>query len=292
MTTDLQVSAPPVEAERTAGGGPLSVLRLPAWPARVWAEHFSLLLALVVWALPVTRATGGREGGVLAVGLAACVPGLLLVLPRAVADRRVRGRTVGLALLLPAAALVVCLTAPTGWMGGSDIAACAYAPLLALLVFAYCSSPGRRLTVATMIGLAGLAQFAEAWVPWWGGGVSGRAMIGTFYWHNQFAAFLLPPAVIGLALALWRVPPVRAGYAPTADAHPRRSVVTGFFVSVYRSGRRILVKWLTRPSIRLVSGDGEERHGGADRQYALPKRPLMSEQVPDRGSPQGVVGEG
>ena len=210
MTTDLQVSAPPVEAERTAGGGPLSVLRLPAWPARVWAEHFSLLLALVVWALPVTRATGGREDGVLAVGLAACVPGLLLVLPRAVADRRVRGRTVGLALLLPAAALVVCLTAPTGWMGGSEIAACAYAPLLALLVFAYCSSPGRRLTVATMIGLAGLAQFAEAWVPWWGGGVSGRAMIGTFYWHNQFAAFLLPPAVIGLALALWRVPPVRA----------------------------------------------------------------------------------
>ena len=163
-----------------------------------------------MWALPVARATGGRDAGVLTLGLVACVPGLLVVLPRAVAACRVRPRTVVLAVLLPVGALVVCLTAPTGWAGGSNVAACAYVGLLGLLVFGYCASAGRRLVVATLVCLAGLIQFAEAWVPWWGGGIHGAAMIGTFYWHNQFAIFLVPAALIGLAVALWRVAPVRS----------------------------------------------------------------------------------
>ena len=49
---------------------------------------------------------------------------------------------------------------------------------------------------------AGLVEFWEAFLPWWGGGHPETAMSGTFYWWNPFAAFLLPGALLGAALAI------------------------------------------------------------------------------------------
>jgi len=207
IATDVQALAPtaaPARRNRWVG------LSLPESSERVWAEHLALLLALAAWALPVTRATGGRNAGSLAFGLAATLPGLLLLLPGAVASGRLRGWVVVLGLLLPGTALVVCLTAPTGWAGGPDIAAYAYAPLLAMLVFVYAStSPARRILVGALICLAGLAQFVQGWLPWWRIDAQ-QIMTGTFHWHNQFATSLLPAALIGLAFLLWRVPRVQA----------------------------------------------------------------------------------
>jgi hypothetical protein len=46
-----------------------------------------------------------------------------------------------------------------------------------------------------------MEQFSQAYLPWWGGQSVARLMVGTFYWHNQFAAFMLAGAVVSIVLA-------------------------------------------------------------------------------------------
>jgi O-antigen ligase len=74
----------------------------------------------------------------------------------------------------------------------------------------YVRHDNRRELVAAVVCLAGVAQFFHAFLTWWHGGDPTAEMSGTFYWHNPYAAFLLPGAVIGLGLvaehkAPWRL---------------------------------------------------------------------------------------
>jgi O-antigen ligase len=46
-------------------------------------------------------------------------------------------------------------------------------------------------------------EFVSGWLGWWGGENPARPMVGTFYWHNPYAAFLVPGGLLGLALWVW-----------------------------------------------------------------------------------------
>ena len=54
---------------------------------------------------------------------------------------------------------------------------------------------------------AAVAQFAWAFVAWRCGRRPGGRMMGRFLWYNQFAAFLLVPAIVGAGLAVDRQEP-------------------------------------------------------------------------------------
>ena len=63
------------------------------------------------------------------------------------------------------------------------------------------ASATRRLLVLAVVVGAAVAQMAWSMIAWVGGADPSAVMVGTFFWHNQFAAFLLAPAVIGAGLA-------------------------------------------------------------------------------------------
>lgn len=176
---------------------PSSTLGARVHPA--WHEHVAVAALLIWWAWPLTRATGGREPHALSVGL-----GLLAVaLVATRAWRRVSVPVLWLAASLPVAAFLVCLLAPTGWAGANEAASYAFAAGTFVAAHAYAGTAERRRALLALVALAGVVEFAEAWLPWWGGGDPSKQMWGTFYWHDQFGAFLLPAALIGLALVCW-----------------------------------------------------------------------------------------
>lgn len=154
-----------------------------------------MVALLAIWAIPFTRATGGR--GVHNELIFAAV--LLVLLPAMRAWRAPFG-AIAAATVVAAAALLVCVFAPSHWYG-SDVAA-GYVIAAAAYVAArrYARDAERRLLLATFVCLAGLYQFGQAFEPWWGGRNPTAQMTGTFYWHNPYAAFLLPGAVLGLGL--------------------------------------------------------------------------------------------
>lgn len=163
------------------------------------AEHVAMVVLLVFWAVPFTRATGGRG-----VHHELLFAGLMLVLLPAMRAWRAPARSVVMAGVVSVAALLVCVFAPSHWYG-SDVAA-GYAIGAAVFVAArrYVRDAERRLLVATCVCLAALYQFEQAFVPWWGSRNAATEMSGTFYWHNPYAAFLLPGALLGVGLILLR----------------------------------------------------------------------------------------
>lgn len=170
------------------------------------------MLAAVVLDRIVLPAAGGRDAGVMLWGLLSVVPAVFLGRPWRL-DPRVQ---VG-ALLLPTVSFLVCLLAPTGWGGLPRAVAVTYACSAGLAVAGFATSGSRRLAVAMAVGLISLDEFAQGWLAWWGGQDPTKRMIGTFFWHNQFGAFLLPGVVIGFALvvlgeARWR----KVGYVVAA----------------------------------------------------------------------------
>jgi O-antigen ligase/polysaccharide polymerase Wzy-like membrane protein len=165
-------------------------------------EHVAVAAALV-WTLgPLAHGVGGRDHHVLSIGLV-----LAALSAVAVAPRRLPLGVLAAALAPGLAAGAVCLLTPThtfglAWAGGYLLAG-----LLAVTVGAYTlgrpAGSRRPWLVAGLVALAGLDQFGHAFEPWWGGGGnSNHPMIGTFYWHDPFAAFLLAPALIGLGFVL------------------------------------------------------------------------------------------
>ena len=129
------------------------------------------------------------------------------VLPPAV-DRP--GHAVGLG------ALVVVLTAPTGWAGGDDAASYAFAAELGLVVLAWARTPGRRLLLLTgVLGAAGRASSRSGWLPWWGMQDPMKLFEGTFYWHNQVGIFLAAGAVLGLGAIAAGRPAALLGWTST-----------------------------------------------------------------------------
>jgi O-antigen ligase len=166
---------------------------------REMLEHIAMVAVLLFWAVPFTRATGGRG-----VHTELIFSVLLLVVLAALPAWRAPAGSVALAATVAAAAELVCVFAPSGWYG-SDVAA-GYVIAGATFIAArrYVRDTERRLLVATCVCLAGLYQFEQAFVPWWGSETASTEMSGTFYWHNPYAAFLLPGAVIGIGLILER----------------------------------------------------------------------------------------
>ena len=161
-------------------------------------EHLAVLgtLLLVIW--PVAAGGGGRDPGRASWLALATIAAVLTTRPWA----RLSGRAWLLAPLVAAAALLVLPLTGAGRAG--SVAALGYvdAAGLVVAVAAYARTPGRRATVAALICAGGVAEFAWALVPWWGGAVASHPMVGTYYWHNQLAVALLLPALLGASLAV------------------------------------------------------------------------------------------
>ena len=170
-----------------AGARATQPLRDPA----AWAVVASLLL----WLSPLTRASGGRAGLTLTACLVLLFPALAVVRPW----RRV-GALDLVAFAPAAAALLACFVAPTGFDALVGVASYAYAALLFVLVRGYLLGGGRAGLVVGVLMLGALDQFATSWWSWYGGQQSASLMVGTFYWHNQFAVYMAALGILGAAV--------------------------------------------------------------------------------------------
>lgn len=177
--------AAPEDHERPAAGRP--------W--LLWLQSAALLLALVVWARVVTARAGGRDPGSIVIGPLSLLPALVLVRPAR--------RDLWPLALLVLAALLTCMLAPFGFAKAGVIGVAAYSAAAFAVVRAFAATAERRIVVADVLCLVSLDQFAQGFLAWWGGRDPHKEMIGTFFWHNQYAAFLLPGVIIGAALAVF-----------------------------------------------------------------------------------------
>ncbi|MCW2621302.1 MAG: hypothetical protein JWL64_904 [Frankiales bacterium] len=165
------------------------------------------MAALILWwALPMTRGSGGREAGLTAVALVLALVATAVVRPW----RTVPTTVTVLSALVGVGSLVMCLVTPAGWSGADSAAAMTAGAVVLPVVLGYASTSRRRTALATAVCLAGAVEFLESCQAWWGGGDPTKIMVGTFYWWNPFAAFLLPGALLGVALAVrgprpWRL---------------------------------------------------------------------------------------
>lgn len=174
----------------------LPELRARPLPRRAVAEGAAAGLAAVGWGLWLAHASGGRAGLALVPALLSLVPALLLV------ARRIRPLAAVVLLAPGAVALALQPLSITGWQGLDDAATWGYAGLLALVVAGCATTAHRRRWVAVAVVAVGLQQLAQGWWSWYGGGLRSAAMVGTFFWHNPFAAFVLAAALMALVLSL------------------------------------------------------------------------------------------
>ncbi|MDX6206253.1 MAG: exopolysaccharide production protein ExoQ [Frankiales bacterium] len=163
----------------------------------VIVSHGAVALALAWWAFGLTHATGGRDPWALTLAM----PSALLALAAVRPWRVLSARSLGLAGAVSLAPVLVCLIDPTHWFGADQAATYAYSAALFVTVRAYAVSSARRTAVLAVVLGAGMAQFAWSMIAWVGGGDPAAVMSGTFYWYNQYAAFLLAPAIIGAGVA-------------------------------------------------------------------------------------------
>lgn len=190
----------------------LDVVRL-----RTLLEHVAVLGAVAFVALPVAHASGGQDSGWAAAAAVSLAAALIFARPW----KHLSSTVLVMAALVTGLALVVLATTGVGRRGA--VAAMAYGLGAGLLVTvaSYARTPGRRGAIAAVVCAGGVAQFAWALVPWWGRGDPSAAMVGTYYWHNQYAAALVAPGILGLAMVLENKEPWRgAGWvaAPLAFA--------------------------------------------------------------------------
>lgn len=206
--------------------------------------------------MPFAHATGGREPWALTKAALVVAVALIAAKPW----RELRTGVLVLAVTVSLAALAVCLVTAPGWFNGARAASYALAAGTFVAVASYARSVRRTYWIAAIVATAGAMQFCWSFVAWWGGGQQSIPMVGTFYWHNQFAAFLLAPALIGLALLVGRRAPWRlVGWvvAPLAVAGIVHSssrggmgillagwLAIGFLACRVRPNRRAFVKWV------------------------------------------------
>jgi O-antigen ligase len=169
-------------------------------------EHGLVLALLLMVVAPLTLAQGGRDAGAAAWAAMVAVPALLVTRPWS----RLPVRALALVAAVAVAALLVLPLTGSGRAGA--VAALTYGVALAcgVTVAAYARTPARRAAVAGVLCAGGVAQFGWGLVPWWGGADPSRPMVGTFFWHNPFAASMVAPALLGLALAIAGRRPWRA----------------------------------------------------------------------------------
>ena len=193
-------------------------------------------LAVAYLTMPFAQATGGRNSWALTKAAVVVVVALVAAKPW----QRLRVGTLALAVAVAVAALAVCLVTPPGWFGATRASSYGLAAGAFVAVASYARSLRRAYLVGAIVAAAGAVQFCWSFVTWWGGRDQSIAMVGTFYWHNQYAAFLLAPALIALTLLVNHRPPWRlVGWvvAPLA--------VAGVVYSSSRGGLWVLIAgWL------------------------------------------------
>jgi O-antigen ligase len=167
-----------------------------------WRRHaasISVLVAVAWWLGPVAWSTGGRDAHVVSV--AAVLTAVAVVASRP--HRVLSPAALMLALWLSVASFLVAALGSTGWAGATVAASYTSTTWLGVAVGAIVRSrPETNLLFAVSLSVAAAAEFARGWTAWWGGGNPAQPMIGTFYWWNPFAIFLVPGALIGLWLWL------------------------------------------------------------------------------------------
>jgi O-antigen ligase len=218
------------------------------WDLAVVARHLSVAAAALWWAFGLTHATGGRDPRVLTVGIVLAVVALLCVAPW----RTLSGRSLALAATVSVAPVLVCLIDPTHWFGASQAATYGYSAALFITVRAYASTSSRRLALLGLVFAAAVAQVGWSMIAWVGGGDPAGLLVGTFYWHDQFAAFLLAPAVIGAGLAA-----VGTGQLRLAGVLVAVLGSAGVVLSTSRSTMALLVAgWLVAGVLAVLSAAG------------------------------------
>jgi O-antigen ligase len=204
--THAVVAATPTTA---VASPPPAPQRSPRALDRVWADApVALVLAACAWWLLVApRLEGGRGAGAVTGGAILTALATLATQPH----RFVPRGAIWLALAVSAAAFGVALTAPTGWAGASTAATyvCVSWTLVAVGAAAVRDRRVPNLVMLVLVGGA-LVEVAESWLAWWGGSDPTHPIVGTFYWYNPFAAFLLAGTVIALSMWLRRSGPIAA----------------------------------------------------------------------------------
>jgi O-antigen ligase len=217
----------------------------------VLGSHVAVALALAWWGFGLTHATGGRDAWALTLAM----PSALLAMAAVRPWRVMTTRSLFLAAAVSLAPALVCLVDPTHWFGANQAGSYAYSAALFVTVRAYASTQGRRTAVLVVILGAGVAQFAWSAIPWVGGGDPEAVMSGTFYWYNQYAAFLLAPAVIGAGVAAIGRGQLRLVGVVTAILGS-----AGVVLSTSRASMTLLgAGWIAAGILAVLVGDGPRR---------------------------------
>jgi O-antigen ligase len=206
------VTLPPTEAParalstepqpgRSLGGGRVT----GAAELREHLPTVAVLAAVAWWLVFAAHNWGGRGPHAVSIGAGFTLVAVLATRP----DRRFRNVPLLLAAAMSVSGFVVAATAMSGWQGATIAATYACVAWLAVAVGAEVRRrPQTGLLVAGVILFATLEEFAGGWTAWHGGMDPRVPMSGTFYWYNQFAAFMIPGGVIGAAFWLGRRGPI------------------------------------------------------------------------------------
>ncbi|MGN6475069.1 MAG: O-antigen ligase family protein [Mycobacteriales bacterium] len=190
------VLAPPVPEPRPLWRAARGLQGLD-WGAT--ARSAFVAVAVVWWIVVAARWWGGRGAGAVTVGAILTAVAVVAARPDQVLPRR----AVWMAAWLSSAAMLIPLVAPTGWAGAGAAANMISVAWTAVAVAAGVVRDRRLVDLIVVVAVAGaLIEFSEGWLAWWGGEDPTRPFIGTFYWWNPLAAYLLPGTVLGLALWL------------------------------------------------------------------------------------------
>jgi len=216
----------------------------------------SAVVVVLVFAWRVVPASGGREGSALTVGLASTVAAFVLIR----AWRFLTPVTLMVLAAVPACALLVAVLMPSGGAGVRAVQSYAYAAATFAFVVAFARTPARRIAVVLAVCGLGVQQFAMALGPWLGGADASRRIVGTFYWHNQFGAYMLAASSAAVVLGTFGTRAARSAalvVAPVCAAMVLLSAsrgsllllaalwaAVGFLVAVQATGRFWgLVRW-------------------------------------------------
>ena len=215
---------------------------------RAVAEHVTVITAVAWWGFVLTHGAGGRNAWSLTLAAVPALVALIAVRPW----RRSSPLAMSVAVAVAVAPSAVCLIDPPGWFGAVQAATYAYSAVLFIVVRSYCRTAGRRLALVALVLGAGVAQVAWSLIAWVGGGDPHAVLSGTFYWYNQFAAFLLAPAVIGAGLAT-----VGRGNLRLAGAVTAVVATSGVVLSTSRASMVLLAAgWLAVGIVAIGSQTG------------------------------------
>jgi O-antigen ligase len=242
-------------------------------------ELLATPIAVACALLYAAQQTGGRDTGATSWTLITAGVAFVSVAPWA----RLSRTALLLTLAVNTAALLALVT--TGVLRSGAVAAGTYvlATTLLLTVLAWARTPQRRAAIAALVAASGAIEFAWSFVPWWGRGDVSSPMVGTFYWHNQFAAALLAPAVLGVWLALTSHPRFRAvGWIAVPLC------VAGVLFSTSRATIALtavalvatcVVCWIGTRTVRVLARAGGLVAACAVVTYVLPGPPFFAERA-------------